>query len=386
VWRAGPLAAVPRKVLVVLQFSISVCLIICTIIVYKQILFAKDRPVGYTRDGLVMVPVNTPELQNKFEILRQELIKTGAIAEVAESESPVTDVSSHNDGFTWKGKLGGVEEDFGTLTVSYEYGKTIGWEFLDGRDFSRTYKTDSSAFVINETAARFMGLEHPVGETIRWKSKWLGFDRNFTVVGVIRDMLMQSPYGPVKPTIFRLGGNANWIYIRASPNTSMSHALSKMASVFAAIEPGRPFEYRFADEEFAKKFTTEVRIGKLAGLFSALAILISCLGLFGMASFMAEQRMKEIGVRKVLGASVVSLWGLQSKDFVKLVILSILMAVPAAYFFMHGWLQHYQYRTELSWWVFAAASVGAVIITLMTVSWHSIKAALANPVNSLRSE
>jgi len=386
VFRAGRLAAVPRKVLVVLQFSISVCLIICTITVYKQILFAKNRPVGYTRDGLLMIPVNTPELQGKFEVLRQELKKTDAITEMAQSESAVTDVSSHNDGFMWKGKPSGVEEDFGTLTVSYEYGKTIGWEFLEGRDFSRDYNTDSTAFVINETAARFMGLEHPVGETIRWKSKWMGFDKNFTVIGVIKDMLMQSPYAPVKPTIFRLGGNANWMYVRVNPHASMTHALSKIATVFKAIVPGRPFEYKFADEEFAKKFTTEVRIGKLAGLFSILAVLISCLGLFGMASFAAEQRIKEIGVRKVLGASVVTLWGLQTKEFVKLVVLSILIAAPTAWFFMQSWLQHYQYRTVLSWWVFAAASVGALIIALLTVSWHSIKAALANPVNSLRSE
>jgi hypothetical protein len=270
--------------------------------------------------------------------------------------------------------------------VSYDYGKTIGWVFLDGRDFSKEYNTDSTGFVINETAARFMGLKHPVGETIHWKSKWLGLDKNFKVIGVIKDMLMQSPYEAVKPTIFRLGGNANWMYARINPEMSVSHALARMETIFKAVAPDARFEYKFADEEFARKFTTEVQIGTLAGLFSALAVFISCLGLFGMASFVAERRIKEIGVRKVLGASVLRLWELQSKEFVTLVVVSILIAAPAAYFFMHHWLQQYSYHTAISWWVFAAAGGGALVITLLTVSYQSIKAALSNPTKSLRSE
>ncbi|HMH24692.1 MAG TPA: ABC transporter permease [Puia sp.] len=385
-FRAGQLAAVPRKALVVLQFSISISLMICTIIVYNQIIFAKNRPVGYTRDGLLMIPVTSQNFTGKFDILRSELKKTGAITEIAESESAVTAVSSHNGGFTWNGKDAGVEEDFGTLTVSYEYGKTIGWNFLEGRDFSREYNTDSSGFVINETAAKFMGLKQPVGETVRWKSKWLGFDKEFKIIGVIKDMLMQSPYEPVKPTIFRLGGNANWIYARINPDLSVANALSKIESVFKTLIPATPFEYKFADDEFAKKFATEVRIGQLASLFAILAVFISCLGLFGMASFVAEQRVKEIGVRKVLGASVFNLWRLLSKDFVLLVVLSLVIAGPTAYYFMHRWLQNYQYRTGISWWIFAAAGIGSIFITVLTVSYQSIKAALLNPVISLRAE
>ena len=310
VFKAGKLAAVPRKVLVVLQFSVSVTLIICTIIVYNQVIFAKNRPVGYTRDGLVIVPIKSQEFLGKFDVLRGgELKNTNAVAEMAISESPLTDVSSHSSGFDWTGKDPGVEEDFGTLTVDYEYGKTIGWEFTDGRDFSRAYSSsDSSGFVINESAAKYMGFKHPVGETVNWKSKWLNVDKNFKIIGVIKDMVMQSPYETVKPTIFRLGDNPNWIYLRINPNMATSTALAKIELVFKSLIPSVPFEYYFADQEYARKFATEERIGKLAGVFSGLAIFISCLGLFGMASFVSEQRTKEIGLRKVLGATVFNLW------------------------------------------------------------------------------
>jgi putative ABC transport system permease protein len=385
-FKAGRLAAVPRKALVVLQFGISVFLIICTIAVYQQVLFAKNRPVGYDRNGLLMIPVESLDVANKIEMLQREIQATGAVTDVAESESAVTEVSSNNGGFTWKGKPAGLEENFGTLTVSTGYGKTIGWEFLAGRDFSTLYNTDSACFVINESAARFMGLQHPVGETIRWKSKWLGFDKNFTVIGVIKDMLMQSPYEAVKPTIFRLGGNTNWIYARISPNISATSALSKIESVFRAIVPETPFDYKFADDEFARKFATEVRIGKLAGLFAVLAVFISCMGLFGMASWVAEQRVREIGIRKILGASVVGLWGLLSREFVALVALALVVVIPVAYMAMHWWLGQYQYRTALAWWIFAAAGAGALLLTLLTVSWQTVRAARANPVDSLKIE
>ena len=385
-FRAGRLAALPRRALVVLQFSVSVGLIISTVIIYRQIIHAKDRPIGYAKEGLIMIPVKSNEYDGKFEILRSNLMKSGAIIEMAVSESPVTDVSSHNGGFSWKGKPADIEENFGTLTVSYEYGKTIGWTFLEGRDFSREYGADSSAFVINESAARFMGLDHPIGETVRWKSKWLGFDKEFVIIGVIKDMVMQSPYEPVKPTLFRLGGNSNWIYARINPGSSVANALVKTESVFKSIIPGSSFEYRFVDDEFEKKFGTEVKMGKVAGLFSMLAVFICSLGLFGMASFEAEQRTKEIGIRKVLGASVFNVCRLLSKEFLALVMLSFLIAAPIAYYFMHGWLQHYEYRTNIAWWIFALTALGSLLLTLLTVSFQAIRAAMANPVQSLRSE
>jgi putative ABC transport system permease protein len=385
-FKAGRFSAMPRKALVVLQFTVSVALIIATIVVYNQILFTKDRPVGYTREGLLMVPVTSAAFDGKYDLLRDQLRKTGAVADIAESETAVTDVNSHNGGFDWPGKPAGLQEDFGTLQVTYDFGKTIGWQFLAGRDFSRVYGSDSSGFVINESAAKFMGLKQPVGQSIHWTNKFMNIDTNFTILGVIKDMVMQSPYAPVKPTIFRLGGNYNWIYLRVDPHTSAQTALSRIGTVFHEVIPSVPFEYRFADDEYAKKFAAEQRIGNVAAVFAVLAILISCLGLFGMALYVAEQRTREIGVRKVLGASVLDLWSLLSREFVWLVGLSLLIGGPIAFWVMHGWLQNYQYHTGLSWWIFAVTAVGAIVVTLLTVSYQAIKAAIANPVNSLRSE
>jgi len=385
-FRAGRMASVPRKVLVVIQFTISIVLIICTIIVYNQLMFGKNRPVGYSRNGLVVVPITSMDFQGKYNVLRNELKNTGVVAEIAESESPLTGVSSHNGGFNWKGKDPNIEEDFGTLTVTHEYGKTIGWQFKDGRNFSKEFISDSSGFVINEAAAKYMGLKNPVGETIHWKSKWLNVDNDYKIIGVIKNMVMESPYDPIKPTIFRLGGNPNWIFVRINPLMSVSDALPKIAAVFKKIIPSIPFKYNFADEEYAKKFAAEEKIGKLTRFFSCLAIFISCLGLFGMAMFIAEQRTKEIGVRKILGATVLTIWRLLAKDFVTLVVIAIILATPIAWYFMSKWLQSYQYKTPIAWWEFVITGIGAVIIILLTVSYQSIKAALTNPVKSLRTE
>jgi ABC-type antimicrobial peptide transport system permease subunit len=235
--------------------------------------------------------------------------------------------------------------------------------------------------ILNETAAKFIGFKDPVGKTIIWDG------RKYHVIGVVRDMLMQSPYDPVFRTVFVMDGNTQPIIdIRINPASGMSAALAKIEAVFKKYNPAQPFTFGFIDADYASKFGDEVRVGKLAGFFAVLAIFISCLGLFGMASFMAEQRTKELGVRKVLGASVLSLWGLLSKEFLVLVVISVLIASPIAYYYMYEWLQRYDYRTEISWWIFAFATVGALLITLLTVSYQSIKAALANPVRNLRSE
>ena len=387
-FRVGRFAAIPRKVLVVIQFTVSVTLIIGTIIVYQQIQYAKDRPIGYTRDGLLMLQMKSPDFAGKYELLRSELKNTGVVAEIAESASPTTGIWSSNGGFDWKGKNPATQTDFGTLTVTPEYGKTVGWQFIAGRDFSREFPTDSSGFVINEAAAKYMGLKNrnggpPVGEIIRWdRAK----GKSFTVLGVIKDMVMESPFTPAVPTVFFLSGYSNWINIKINPNVSTREALPKIEAVFKKLIPSAPFDYKFADQEYALKFAAEERVGKLASVFAILAIFISCLGLFGLASFMAEQRTKEIGVRKVLGATVLNLWGLLSKDFVMLVVISFVLATPIAWYFLNNWLQKYEYHTDISWWIFAASGAVALLITLLTVSFQSIKAALINPVKSLRSE
>jgi hypothetical protein len=385
-FRTGRMAAVPRKILVVMQFAISVTLIICTIIVYHQIVFAKNRPVGYTREGLLMVSKKSDDFYGKTQILRSELIKTGVVTEMAESGGKVTELWSNNGGFDWKGKDPNFEAHFATLTVAPQYGKTVGWQFVAGRDFSEELATDSSGFVINETAAKYMGLENPVGEMVRWTNKWYGVDKTFIILGVIKDMVMGSPFEPIKPSIFFLQGNSGWINIKIKPTVSAGEALPKIEAVFKKIIPTAPFDYQFADDEYAKKFAAEERIGKLATFFATLAIFISCLGLFGLASFMAEQRTKEIGVRKVLGASIMDLWLLLSKDFVRLVLISFIVAVPIAWYAMNTWLENFAYRIAISWWIFALTGVGAMFIALFTVSWQSVKAALVNPVKSLRNE
>jgi len=385
-FRVGRFASIPRKILVVLQFTVSIMLIIGTIIVYRQIQFTKNRPVGYSRDGLLQVQMSSPDFQGKYDVLRSELKNTGAVAEIAESASPVTSIWSTNKGFAWKGKDVPTETDFGTITITHEYGKTIGWQFLDGRDFSKEFASDSSGIVINEASTKLMGLKNPVGETIKWEGNK---DRSFKILGVIKDMVMESPFMPAYPTMFfiSLHGDAmNYIFIKINPLVSTRGALLKIEAVFKKLIPDSPFEYSFVNEEYAKKFAAEERVGKLAGFFALLAIFISCLGLFGLASFVAEQRTKEIGIRKVLGASTFSLWRLLSNEFSRLVFISLLIAVPIAYYFMHNWLQEYQYRAPLSWWIFVAAGVGALAITLLTVSFQAIKAAVANPVKSLRTE
>ena len=385
--RAGRYATIPRKVLVVIQFTVSVILIIGTIVVYQQIQFAKDRPVGYDRGGLLMIQMTSPEFYGKQEVLRTQLKNTGVVAEVAESSSPTTDIWNSNGGFNWKGKDPAFLLECATYTVTPEYGKTVGWQFVQGRDFSRDLASDSAGFVINESLAKLLGFENPVGEVIEWTAGYRSRFRSFSVLGVVKDMVVKSPYEPPMPSVFLLSPyGTNWINIRIKPEISTADALSGIEGVFKKIVPSVPFDYKFADQEYALKFAAEERIGKLASVFASLAILISCLGLLGLASFVAEQRTKEIGIRKVVGASVFNIWKMLSKDFVVLVVISCLIAIPVAYYFLAAWLKQYEYRTEVSWWIFGVTGIAALIITLMTVSYQAIKAALMKPVNSLRSE
>ena len=382
-FRVGRWAAIPRKVLVVVQFTVSTVLIIGTIVVFQQIQFAKNRPVGYSRDNLVNIALQSDDISKQFQAFRNDLLASGYVAGVARSEAEISQMYITNSGFQWSGKDPGVQEQFITMAVTSDFGKTLGWQIVAGRDFDATYLSDSSAFVINEAAAKFMGLKHPVGEIVMWS----GMPNK--IVGVVKDLVNQSAYDASLPTLFYLPRSfslLNNVDIKINPRVSAHEAIGKIAAIFKKYDPSTPFAYQFLDQDYAAKFTNEEHIGKLATCFAALAIFISCLGLFGMASFMAEQRIKEIGVRKVLGASVFNLWRLLSKDFVVLVLVSLLIATPVAWYFMHSWLQNYQYRTEIAWWVFAVTALAALLITLATVSYQSIKAALANPAKSLRPE
>lgn len=381
-FRAGRLASLPRRILVVIQFSVSIALIISTIVVFRQIQHTKDRPVGYNRDQLVMMEMVTPDFYGKFDVLRSALKKNGAIVEMAESSSPMTAVWSNSGGFDWSGKDPALQTDFATIWVTHEFGQTVNWNIREGRDFSRDFATDSSAVILNEAAVKFMGLEDPLGKTVKWQN-----NREYHVIGIVEDILMDSPFSPVKQTVYFLDYNmVNWINLKLNPHKSTRECLILIEQAFKEVIPNAPFEYQFVDEDYAAKFDQEERVGKLATFFAGLAIAISGLGIFGLASFVAEQRTKEIGIRKVVGASIFQLWKLLSANFVILVLISCMVAGPLAYYFMHGWLQNYVYRTSIPWWAFGAAAGGALLITVAIVSLQTVRAARINPVDSLRDE
>ena len=375
----GKASAAPRKILVILQFAVSVVMVIGTIVVYRQVQFAKIRPSGYNSNGLIVLRPYSEEYHQHFNAFRNDLLQSGMVSAIAESGNSITRGSRTVGGLQWKDKTPGFQDEFNSCGVSTDYGKTVGWQFVAGRDFSGQLATDSSTIIINEAAAKYMGLTHPIGQTITW-------NKTYTVIGVIKNVVMKSPYEPVKQAFYYQMPDAGYLNIRIKPGAPTTDAVAKIGAICKKYSPDAPFDYIFADEEYARKFIDEQRIGKLALVLAGLAIFISCLGLFGLASFVAEQRTKEIGVRKVLGATVFNLWRLQSKEFLVPVVVALLIAAPTAYYCMHAWLNNYQYRTALDWWIFAGSGLCAILITLMTVSYQAIKAALLNPVKSLRSE
>jgi ABC-type antimicrobial peptide transport system permease subunit len=300
--------------------------------------------------------------------------------EMTESNNSVVTAGPNVVGFDWKDKDPAFREQFIVEWITPTYGGTVGWKITDGRDFSLEAISDQSGLIINESAVDYMGLKSPVGEIVKWEG------RNWTILGVVKDMITESPYRPTTPTIYMPLTGTGMVSFKLNPDQSTQAAIDQIQSVFKEFAPDVPFDYKFVDEQYAYKFSNEVRIGQLASIFATLAILISCLGLFGMASFVAEQRTKEMGIRKVLGASMVDLWQMLSRDFVVLVVISCVIAVPVSLYFMNDWLQGYEYRTEISAWIFVTASSGALLITLLIVSFQTLKAAITNPVKSLRSE
>jgi putative ABC transport system permease protein len=380
-FKISKLASLPRKVMVVLQFSVCIAHIIGTIIVYQQIQFAKNRPLGYSTQRLIMTEMKSESLKKHFDALRNDLLETGAVENVAESSSPSTEVRNAMMGYSWKGKDPNNLAIIGTVFVSYDYGKTMDWKLLDGRDFSRDFPTDSGAFILNEAAVNFTGLKNPVGEVIHWRNK------DNPIIGVVKDMIMQSPYQPADPTFFTLFDRRNvFVLIRLSKNIPAPLAISRIEKVFSRYDPDTPFDYAFTADNYNLKFSDEEHIGNISTVFCVLAIIISCLGLFGLASYIAEQRTKEIAVRKVLGASVVNLWKLLSSEFVMLVMISCLIATPIAWYALHQWLQRYDIRTPISIWIFVIVGAGTLLIALLTISYQILKAAILNPVTQLRSE
>jgi ABC-type antimicrobial peptide transport system permease subunit len=381
-FRAGRMASIPRQILVVVQFTVSITLIIGTMVVFRQIQHAMNRPLGYDNDGLISSFLKSDEIRSHYEAFRQDLLKTGVVVESSLSDTPITSTFITNSGFIWSGKDPDMTEEFVTLRVSHEFGKMINWKMKEGRDFSREIVSDTSAIILNESAVAYTGLKNPIGEIIDW-----GGHTKCKIIGVVEDLITQSPFAPVKQMMFILNEKrVNLVTVKLKPTVSTHEALAKIEPVFKKYEPENSFEYQFEDEQHARKFGNEKRIGTLASIFASLGIFISCLGIFGLASFVAEQRTKEIGIRKVLGATVFNMWRLLSRDFVILVLIACAISIPISFYFMNNWLQQYEYRTTISWEVFAFAVLGALLITLATVSYQSVKAALTNPVKSLRSE
>jgi putative ABC transport system permease protein len=391
--KAGRLASLPRQVLVVLQFTISIALIIGTLVVFEEIQFAKNRPMGYDRHNLISVFRNTPESFKNFRAIRQDLLAIRAIDDITLANGPAVALYDKLEtDWDWPGKDPGQRLYLGLLPVAQNFGKTVKWNFIAGRDFSTDHPTDSMGIVLNESAVKHMGLKNPVGALMGFQhNEWFGLapGKKFQVIGVIQDMVMESPFEPVVPILYIMKVPEDQLFcytIRLNPSIPFARSIAMIEPVFKKYNPAVAFFYYENDEDYSSNFLMENRIGVLSLVFAAFAIFISCLGLFGLASFTAEQRTREIGIRKVLGASLLNLWQLLSKEYLLLVMIALCVALPLSWFFMHNWLQRYDYRTPISIWIFFGTMAIAFIITMITVSFQSIRVSMANPVTSLRTE
>lgn len=377
--QVGKSASAPRKVLVTLQFGFSILLIIGTIVVYQQIQHVRSRDLGYSQENLITVDY-TKEIGQNYKVIKQELLQSGVVRAVTRSNSPITEIWSNNF-LGWPGKPAERKVIFTTIACEYDYLKTMGIKILDGRDFSEDFKSDTSSILVNKAAMDIMELKNPIGVQLDlWGKKR-------TLIGITGNVLMGSPYQPVKPMFMVL--DPEWISavtIRLEKTADLPATLKKVEEIFQKYNSAYPFQYAFADVEFQKKFTSISMISQLASLFASLAIIITGLGLFGLAAFTAEQRTKEIGIRKVMGASISGLVALMSKDFSKLVLISFLISAPLAWWLLNKFLERYQYRIEIPWWVFPLTGGVALIFALIIVSTQALRAAQANPVNSLRNE
>ncbi|MBL7873847.1 MAG: ABC transporter permease [Cyclobacteriaceae bacterium] len=375
----GKGATTPRKVLVTLQFGFSIFLIIGTIVIYQQIMHVKNRDMGYDRENLIQIWTNS-ELETNFETVRQELVRTGVVKSVCKSNSPITSIFSSNE-VKWEGMPTEQRVSFTTIATEYDYTETMGIKMVEGRDFSRDFKSDSMAVIVNQAAVDLMAMDNPIGKKITYNNQQL------EIIGVIPNVVMDSPYQPVEAmTIVFSPDWSSTITLRLNKSDNLPESINQLEGVFKKLNPSYPFQYRFADADFEKKFSTINLISRLATIFSSLAIIITCLGLFGLAAFTAEQRTKEVGIRKVMGASISSLVILISKDFSKLVIFGFMISGPIAWWFLTNFLERYTYRISIMWWILPMAGAAALLLALIIVSTQAWKAATVNPSKSLRSE
>ena len=373
-------ATLIRKGLVIAQFTISIVFIISTIIVYQQVEHVKSRAMGYERENLIQLPVNGNVIKD-FIPIRQEMIASGTIENVALMNSSILSGGNNSSGWEWSGGNNTENVLISHRFISSGFFETAGMEIIEGRGFSEKTTNDSTNVLITQSLAKLMGIGSAVGKKI------LRNDDTYIVIGVIKDYLYGDMYGTSDPVMFfNNPENTYNVYVRTKPGLAMTTTLVAMEEIMKKYNPAFPFEYEFVDDAFSAKFKSEKLVGGLSQIFALLAIIISCLGLFGLSAFTAEQRRKEIGVRKVLGSSVMGIVELLSKDFMRLVLIAILVAIPLAWWGMQNWLESFAYRIEINWWVFAIAGLTAICIALLTVSFQAVKAAVANPVKSLRTE
>lgn len=371
----------PRKVLVVLQFSAAIILITASIIVTQQLNKVQDRQNGYSKNNLVYTEMEG-DMDKNYMLIKEELLASGTAVSVTKTSAPITEGRSNTWGFEWQGKSDDNKTIVQRFIADDAIAKTMGLKLIQGRDFDLSkFPTDSTAVIINEAAVSLMNFDEPIGQIIKDNG------RDWHVVGVAKDFVLESPFQGIQPMVIEgAKGWFNVINIKLDQAANTKESLAKTEAIFKKYNPEYPFNYEFVDQEYAKKFDDEKRTGQMVTLFTLLTIFISCLGLFGLASYMAENRIKEIGIRKVLGASIRSITTLLSKDFLKLVLISIVLAVPVSWYFMSKWLEDFAYRITISWWTFALAGILALGIALLTVSYQAVKAAIMNPVKSLRSE
>ena len=373
-----------RKALVVFQFALSIILILGMIVIYRQIDFIHNKNLGFAKEDLLYMPLEG-ELQKTYPTFKEQLLKQPGIKYVTSAQSSPLEVGSSTSGVRWPGKDTTKLILFSSNPITYDYIKTMGIQLVAGRDLSTEYGLDTMNYLVNEAAAKKIGYKDPVGkELTMWGDKGM-------IVGLMKDYHHNSLHVPIEPLILRLHkkswGGTYWgnIIVRTEKGKT-KQAIASMEKLYKQFNPGFPFKYYFTDDEIANRYKAEYTVSKLSRYFAFLAIFISCLGLFGLVTFTAEQRTKEIGIRKVLGASVTGIVGMLSKDFLKLVIIAAVIAFPVAWWAMHRWLNDFAYRVNIGWWVFVVAGIVALLIALLTISFQSIKAAIANPVKSLRTE
>ena len=374
-------ASLVRKCLVVSQFATSIILIIGTIIVYQQVDHIKNRNLGLDKDNLIEVPVARGEIIKNFDLIERELTASGLVQSAGLMNSHILSEGNNTSSVHWAGKPENSDILVSFRTVTLNFFDATGMTIKKGKGFSKSKAVDSTNVLITETFANLLNTENVLGSTIYWG------DDKLTVTGIVEDYLYGDVYGSSDPVLFfHRAEGADYMYIKPAEGVKTTVALAKIEEILNLYNPGFPFEYNFVDDSFNSKFKSEQMIGDISKLFAIIAIIISCIGLFGLTAYMAEQRKKEIGVRKVLGSSVFKIVKLLSKDFLLLIFIALVLAIPVSWFMMHSWLQDYAYRISISGWIFVIAGGIVILIALVTISFQAIKAATANPIKSLRTE